>query len=79
MSFLCRLHPLYLHAFAHIFIYRVTVFKLADGLKIRDIKWKRDGFESTSMVFNTCNKICLQNVEYLYAFRGNTRRKIKEL
>jgi len=30
--------PLYLHVFAYIFICRVTIFKLADGLKIRDIK-----------------------------------------
>ena len=67
MSSLCRLHPLYLHAFAHISIYRVAVLKLADGLKIRDIKWKRDSFESRSMVFNTYNKICLQNVETDYS------------
>jgi len=39
-----------LHVFAYILICRVTIFKLADGLKFRHIKWKCDSFESRSMV-----------------------------
>jgi len=31
----------------------VAIFKFADGLKIPDIKWKCDMFESRSMVSNT--------------------------
>jgi len=54
----------------YIFICRVTVFKLADGLKIRDIKRKCDNFESRSMVLSTSHKIRLQNVvsDYLEIF-----------
>jgi len=42
---------------------RSTIFELADGLKICDIKCKCGGFKSKSMVFNTSYKICFQNVE----------------
>jgi len=41
----------------------VTIFKLANSLQIRDIKWKCDSFDSKNIVFNTSYKICLQNVE----------------
>ena len=50
------------HTFAYTFVCRVTIFKHADGLKIRDIKGKCDSFVSKSIVFNTFYKICLQNV-----------------
>ena len=55
--------PVYLHVLAFIYIYKVTAWKLADGLKIRDIKWKCDSFDTRSMVLNISYEICLQNVE----------------
>jgi len=54
----------------HIHVCSVTIFKHADGLKMRDIKLKCGSFESRNMVFNTSYKICLHNVEtdYLETF-----------
>ena len=71
-------------------ICRVTIFKLIDGSKIRDITWMCASFESRSMLFNISNEIRLQNIEidFLETFAKcwksihiliNTRRKIKEL
>jgi len=61
-----NVRPVYLHVFAFIFLCRFIIFKLADGLKIRDIKCKCESFESRSMVLSTFYKICLQNVETDY-------------
>jgi len=71
----------YLHVFAYIFLCIFAIFKLADDLKINDIKWKCDSFESRSMILNTSYQIqCVckmfkliiwkyfQNVENLYTF-----------
>jgi len=66
------------------------LFSACWWLKIGDIKWKCDSFESRSMVLNTpckndCKILkliiykCLENVDTVYAFWKNTRRKIKEL
>jgi len=61
-----NVRPVYLHVFAYIFIRRFTIFKLADGFKIHDIKWKCKSFESRSIVLNTSYQKCLQNVETDY-------------
>jgi len=45
-----NVRPVYLRVFAYILICRFTIFKLADGFKIHDIKWKCESFESRSMV-----------------------------
>jgi len=58
--------PVYLHVFAYVLICRFTIFELADVLKIHDIKWKCESFESRSMALNTSYQICLQNVETDY-------------
>jgi len=41
-----NVRPVHLHVFAYIFICRFTIFKLADDLKIHDIKWKCESFQS---------------------------------
>ena len=88
-----NVRPVYLHVFAHIFICRFTIFKLADGLKIHDIEWKCESFESRSIVLNTSCQICLQNVEtdnlqifakcwkpirFLLKFKANDERALND-
>ena len=58
-----KVRPVYLYVFAYIFICRFTIFKLADDLKIHDIKLTYESFESRSIVLSTSYQICLQNVE----------------
>ena len=48
---------LHFHSYADLLF-----LKLADGLKIPDIKWKCKNFESRNIVLNTY-QMCLQNVE----------------
>ena len=61
-----NVRPVYLHLFVYNINRWITFFEHADGLKIHDIKWKNESFESRSMVMNTSYQICLQNVETDY-------------
>ena len=78
---------------AYTFICRFTIFKLADGLKIRDIKWKCEKCESTSMVVKTSYQRCLQIIEtdylemfakcwkpirFLVKYKAKDRRALKD-
>jgi len=48
------------------FICRFAIFKLADGLKINDMKWNWLSFKRKNVVLKTSYQICLQNVEMDY-------------
>jgi len=47
-----NVRSVYLHVFAYRFICRFTIFKLADGLKIHDVKWKFEEHGSKHFLSN---------------------------